>query len=62
MSLVLLVIADILGKKGIVIRDKIVAQSLWLRWLIYIVAILFVVTCGVWGPGYDAATFIYSSF
>ncbi|SDA50968.1 D-alanyl-lipoteichoic acid acyltransferase DltB, MBOAT superfamily [Butyrivibrio sp. INlla18] len=62
MSLVLLVIVDAFGKKGIVIRDRIVAQSLWLRWLIYIVAIIFVVTCGVWGPGYDAATFIYSSF
>lgn len=62
LSLVLLVIVDVLGKKGIVIRDRIVEQSLWLRWLIYIVAIIFVVTCGVWGPGYDAATFIYSSF
>ncbi|AOZ96625.1 MBOAT family O-acyltransferase [Butyrivibrio hungatei] len=62
LSLVLLVIVDVLGKKGIVIREWIVAQSLWLRWLIYIVAIIFVVTCGVWGPGYDAATFIYSSF
>ena len=62
MALILLIIVDMFGKKGIVIREWIVAQSLWLRWLIYIVAVLFVVTCGVWGPGYDAATFIYSSF
>lgn len=62
LALALLIICDALAKKGIVIRNFIISQSLWLRWLIYIVAILFVVTCGVWGPGYDAATFIYSSF
>ena len=62
LSLVVLGIVDVLNLKGICVRDAITRQTLWLRWLIYIVAVLFIVTCGVWGPGYDAASFIYSSF
>lgn len=62
LSLIALVVVDILNVKGICIRDMITKQSLWLRWIIYIAAVIFVVTCGVWGPGYDAASFIYSSF
>ncbi len=62
LALIVLTIVDVLNLKGISIRETITKQSLWLRWVIYIVAFIFVVTCGVWGPGYDAASFIYSSF
>jgi D-alanyl-lipoteichoic acid acyltransferase DltB (MBOAT superfamily) len=53
---------DIMNSKGIVVREVITRQSIWLRWLVYLVSLGFVVTCGIWGPGYDAASFIYSSF
>ena len=62
LSLIALLVVDILNTRGIVIRDLLTKQSLWLRWVVYIAAFLFVVTCGIWGPGYDAASFIYSSF
>ncbi len=62
LSLVALFVVDVLNSKGIVIRELITRQSLWFRWIVYIAAFIFVVTCGVWGPGYDAASFIYSSF
>ena len=62
LSLIALLVVDILNARGIVIRDLITKQSLWLRWVVYIAAFIFVVTCGIWGPGYDAASFIYSSF
>lgn len=61
-SLVVVTVVDILNYRGIVVRDFLTKQSLWLRWMVYIAAFVFVVTCGVWGPGYDAASFIYSSF
>ena len=59
---ILLIIVDIANYKNIVISDKIKAQQLWLRWIIYIVAALFIIVCGVWGPGYDSTSFIYSQF
>ncbi len=62
LSLVALIVVDILNARGIVIRDLLTKQSLWFRWVVYIAAFIFVVTCGIWGPGYDAASFIYSSF
>jgi D-alanyl-lipoteichoic acid acyltransferase DltB (MBOAT superfamily) len=62
LSLILLVVVDELNEKGISISKHITEQSLPFRWLVYIAAIVFVVTCGIWGPGYDAASFIYSSF
>ncbi|SFB72534.1 MBOAT family O-acyltransferase [Butyrivibrio sp. YAB3001] len=61
-ALGLMTVIDILNKKGIVVRNLIYRQSLWFRWAIYIAAVVFIVTLGVWGPGYDAASFIYSSF
>ena len=61
-SLIVLIAVDICNAKKIVIRDIIKKQGLWLRWIIYIFAAIFVITCGIWGPGYDAASFIYSSF
>lgn len=62
LSIIVLIVVDIFNEKGILIRDVITKQSLWLRWVIYIAAFVFVVTCGVWGPGYDAASFIYQNF
>ncbi|WP_408069685.1 MBOAT family O-acyltransferase [Butyrivibrio sp. JL13D10] len=61
-ALIMLIIVDILGYKGISIREKVTKQALCLRWAVYILAVLFVLVCGVWGPGYNAASFIYSSF
>ncbi|WP_026526198.1 MBOAT family O-acyltransferase [Butyrivibrio sp. VCD2006] len=61
-ALLVLTFVDILNYKGISIRKVLTEQTLWIRWIVYVAAFLFIVTCGVWGPGYDAASFIYSSF
>ena len=61
-ALIILVVVGILNYKGISVREALTRQTLWIRWFVYIAAILFIVTCGVWGPGYNAASFIYSSF
>jgi hypothetical protein len=61
-ALALQIGVDILNSRGVCVREVITRQGIWLRWLVYIVSVAFVVTCGMWGPGYDAASFIYSSF
>ena len=37
-------------------------QGIWLRWSVYIAAIVLIVICGIWGAGYDAGSFIYAQF
>ncbi len=61
-SVLLLLIRDLCVRRGISLRKEILQQELWLRWILYIGVILLILVCGVWGPGYDAATFIYSQF
>lgn len=61
-GLALLVIVDVLNYKGVVVREKILSQGIWLRWAIVIAAILVILVCGIWGPGYDASSFIYEQF
>lgn len=62
LGLVVLLIADIINEKGIIIRDFVNTQGLYLRWGFYITAIAVVLIFGVYGPGYDAAEFIYFKF
>ena len=61
-GLVIVFITDLMNNQGTVIREKIARQSWWLRWLVMIVAILVIAVCGIWGPGYNASSFIYQQF
>lgn len=49
-------------KQGSCIRMELAKQSLVFRWIILFVAIFSVIIFGVYGPGYDAAQFIYGGF
>ena len=62
MGMLLLFITDYAGYRGIDIKEKILSQGIWLRYLVVIVGVLLVLICGIWGPGYDSATFIYQQF
>jgi hypothetical protein len=48
--------------KGIKIREIVIRQELWCRWLCYIGFVMFIMIFGIWGAGYDAAGFIYFQF
>ena len=61
-SLAFLFVRDLCLYHGISLREQIQRQGRWLRWTLYIAAILLILVCGIWGPDYDAATFIYSQF
>lgn len=62
LGLMLMIIADILNYKGYDLPGIISKQSLWIRWCIYIGALVLISVCGVWGHGYNAANFIYVQF
>lgn len=61
-SIVLLIAVDILHARGIHLREKIAQQGLWLRWIIWLSLFSAVLILGIYGPGYDAASFIYFAF
>ena len=47
---------------GIKLRETIEKQNLVFRWLLYLAALFAVILFGVYGPGYNAADFIYANF
>ncbi len=61
-GLALLIIIDIMEYRDIELTGKLINQGVWLRWLIAIAGVLIVLICGIWGPGYNAASFIYQQF
>ena len=61
-SLLLLLIADIFKSRNICIREKICHSNATLQILIVSVSICAILLFGIWGPGYDAANFIYFQF
>ena len=61
-GLLLLIWTDICNYRKIRIAEQILEQGIWLRFLIGIGAVLVILLCGIWGPGYDASSFIYYKF
>ncbi|MCI8891518.1 MAG: hypothetical protein HFH34_09285 [Eubacterium sp.] len=62
LSVTILLWVDVLHCRGISIRDKIAAQQIVVRWVIYYAAIFSVIIFGVYGIGYQASDFIYMQF
>ena len=58
----LLLAVDCLHARGVRLRAALARQPLVYRWLVYYAALAAVLVFGVWGPGYDAASFVYFQF
>ena len=58
----ILVFADYCRHRNIKIRSIISSCDCWFRWIFIGASITVLLTFGVWGPGYDAANFIYFQF
>lgn len=58
----IVVIVDWLNEKGISVSKSIAKERLWVRWPIYLAAIMIILVCGMWGAGFDANNFIYYQF
>lgn len=61
-SIFVLIAVDILQERGVSIRKKIAEQNIILRWAVYLSAICTLVIFGMYGPGYNAADFVYQRF
>ena len=61
-AIVILLCVDIAHERGFKIREAIDKQDLPIRWFVYLAAFAAVVVFGVYGSGYDAASFIYQGF
>lgn len=61
-AILILLFADFCKYKKIRIRKVILNQELWFRWSFYIVVIMAILVFGIYGPGYDASSFIYFQF
>ena len=62
LSLLILTVVDVCKYKKIDVIEWICRQGLWLRWLIYYVAVFGILIFGVYGPGFDSSQFIYFQF
>ena len=56
-----LLIVDMLQEK-IKVRETLAKQNLIFRWMIIYIGLFAVILFGIYGPGYDAASFIYEQF
>ncbi len=61
-GIAVLAFADFCRYRGIVVRDVILRQDYWFRWLFLALSVTAILTFGIWGPNYDAANFIYFQF
>ena len=61
-SIIILFFADFCKRRKIVIRDVLIRQEYWFRWLFIAVSVVFILTFGIWGSGYNENSFIYFQF
>ena len=60
--IILLMIVDFCKVKNIKVREVIIKQDYWFRWIFIAVSIVSILTFGIWGPTYNATNFIYFQF
>ena len=61
-AVMILLIADILKRKGIRVREIILRQDGYIKCLVVSLSILMIMVFGKYGPAYDAVNFIYFQF
>lgn len=62
LSVLILFLVDYMQEKGVHIREGILQKAVYVRWGLYIAAILFIMIFGVYGYGYQTRDFIYGGF
>ena len=61
-SVFILWAVSFMQERGIKIREELAKQNLVFRWIIYYIAIIYILIFGIYGPEYDASQFIYFQF
>lgn len=62
LMIALLFAVDLLQEKGYRLREIIARQGIVFRWGVYLLGIMSIIIFGMYGPGYNASTFIYQGF
>lgn len=57
-----LILVDFCKRRGIKIRKVVARQDWWFRSIFLVFSICFILTFGIWGPGFNEANFIYFQF
>ena len=58
----LLIFISMKQESGVRIREALEKQNVWFQWLMALGILWVTAVFGVYGPGYDAAAFIYGGF
>lgn len=61
-SVLLLLLTSVMKEKGCSIREHLAERNILFRWAVYLFILFCVVLFGKYGPGYNAASFIYMKF
>ena len=61
-GIIIVLFADYCKLKGIKIREVILKQDCWFRWIFISLSIAAILTYGIWGPHFNEANFIYFQF
>ena len=62
LMILLLAAVDLVNERGKTLRGVIAAQQLPFRWAVYLAAVSAILVFGMYGPGFDMASFIYAQF
>lgn len=62
LSIAGLLLIDYIKEKGVRIRQSIAEQGVVFRWCVYYAAVFALIILGMYGPSFDAASFIYERF
>lgn len=62
LGLMVMAAVDTMAYRGIDVAEKLESQNTPVKWAILYILIIFIIVFGVYGPGYDAARFIYYKF
>lgn len=58
----IMLIVGVIQEFNINIREELQKQNLIFKWLVYYIIIFSIIIFGIYGKGYDAASFIYGGF
>ncbi len=61
-GLLLMITVGILQERGLSIRQTLDGQNLWFEWAVLLLGVFAVLIFGIYGTGYNAASFIYETF
>lgn len=59
---IILTVVGIWHERGIHVREEFQKQNLIFRWVVLLAALFSIIIFGIYGPGYDASSFIYKQF